>query len=107
LKKRSKKLLLGCRGPNRHAHVAFLVVKRNPACGVVPRDHGNRAATRGTATMLRYAILFAIISIIAGVLGFSGISAATAGIARIFFFIAIVIFLLFLILAVTGVNLLS
>jgi uncharacterized membrane protein YtjA (UPF0391 family) len=57
--------------------------------------------------MLRYALLFAIISIVAGFLGFSGISAASAGIARIFFFIAIVIFLVFLLLAVTGVKLLS
>ena len=57
--------------------------------------------------MLRYALLFALISIVAGILGFSGISAASAGIAKIFFFIAIAIFLLFGILAVTGINLLS
>ena len=57
--------------------------------------------------MLRYALLFALISIVAGILGFSGISAATAGIAKIFFFIAIAIFLLFVILAITGINLLS
>ena len=45
--------------------------------------------------MLRYAIIFAVISVIAGFFGFSGLSSATAGIAKIFFFIAIAIFLLF------------
>jgi uncharacterized membrane protein YtjA (UPF0391 family) len=62
---------------------------------------------RGDTIMLRYALIFAVISIIAGFFGFGGVSAATAGIAKIFFFIAIAIFLLFVILAVTGVNLLS
>jgi uncharacterized membrane protein YtjA (UPF0391 family) len=80
-------------------------------CGTWP-DSGERLwKNRVTRTasveghMLRYALLFAIISIVAGFLGFSGISAATAGIAKICFFIAIVVFLIFLLLAITGVNL--
>jgi uncharacterized membrane protein YtjA (UPF0391 family) len=69
--------------------------------------HEGLMLPRGRLAMLRYALLFALISIVAGVLGFGGISAASAGIAKIFFFIAIAIFLLFVILAITGINLIS
>ena len=41
--------------------------------------------------MLRYAVIFFIISIIAGILGFGGIAAGAAGIAKIFFYIFIVL----------------
>ena len=51
--------------------------------------------------MLRYALIFFVISVIAGALGFTGISAAASGIARIFFFIALAIFLIFLVLGLT------
>lgn len=54
--------------------------------------------TRGT-TMLKWALIFFVISLIAGVFGFTGISAAASGIARILFFIAVVIFVIFLVLA--------
>jgi uncharacterized membrane protein YtjA (UPF0391 family) len=43
--------------------------------------------------MLKWALIFFVISIVAGLLGFSGISAATAGIAKILFYIAVAIFL--------------
>ena len=49
--------------------------------------------------MLKWALIFFVISIIAGGLGFSGVSAAASGIARMLFFIALVIFLIFLVLA--------
>ena len=39
--------------------------------------------------MLRYAVIFFIISIIAAVLGFGGIAAGAAGIAKIFFYVFI------------------
>ena len=48
--------------------------------------------------MLRWALLFFIVSIVAGFLGFSGVAVATAGIAKILFFIAVAIFLVFLVL---------
>ncbi|HUI21180.1 MAG TPA: DUF1328 domain-containing protein [Methylocella sp.] len=48
--------------------------------------------------MLRWALIFFVISIIAGIFGFTSISAAAGGIARILFFIFLVIFLAFLIL---------
>jgi uncharacterized membrane protein YtjA (UPF0391 family) len=49
-------------------------------------------------TMLKWALIFLVISIVAGALGFTGISQASAGIARILFFIFIVIFVILLIL---------
>ena len=48
--------------------------------------------------MLKWALIFLVISIIAGVLGFSGVSAATGTIAKWLFAIALVIFLVFLVL---------
>ena len=52
-------------------------------------------------TLLKWALVFLVISIIAGVLGFTGISAASADIARILFYIFVVIFLVLLILGLT------
>jgi uncharacterized membrane protein YtjA (UPF0391 family) len=54
-----------------------------------------------TVTLLKWALIFLVISIIAGILGFTGISAASADIARILFYIFVVIFLVLLILGLT------
>ena len=48
--------------------------------------------------MLKWALIFFVISIVAGLLGFSGIAAGTATIAKWLFFIAIAIFAIFLVL---------
>jgi uncharacterized membrane protein YtjA (UPF0391 family) len=50
--------------------------------------------------MLKWALIFFVVSIIAGALGFSGIAAGTARIAKILFVIAVAIFLIFLVLAI-------
>jgi uncharacterized membrane protein YtjA (UPF0391 family) len=52
-------------------------------------------------TLLRWALLFFLISIVAGVLGFTGLSEATADIARFLFYVFVVIFLVLLILGLT------
>jgi uncharacterized membrane protein YtjA (UPF0391 family) len=52
-------------------------------------------------TLLRWALLFFLISIAAGVLGFTGISAASADVARFLFYVFVVIFLVLLILGLT------
>ena len=52
-------------------------------------------------TLLKWALIFLVISIIAGILGFTGVSAASADIARILFYIFVVIFLVLLILGLT------
>jgi uncharacterized membrane protein YtjA (UPF0391 family) len=52
-------------------------------------------------TLLKWALVFFLISIVAGVLGFTGISAASADIARFLFYVFVVIFLVLLILGLT------
>jgi len=51
--------------------------------------------------MLKWALIFFVISIISGVLGFTGISAAAGGIAKILFFVFIAIAIIVLIIAVS------
>jgi uncharacterized membrane protein YtjA (UPF0391 family) len=51
--------------------------------------------------MLRWALIFFVISIIAGIFGFSGIAAGSATIAKTLFFLAITLFAVFLIAALT------
>jgi len=46
--------------------------------------------------MLRWALIFLVISLIAALFGFTGISVAAADIARVLFFIFIVIFVVLL-----------
>jgi uncharacterized membrane protein YtjA (UPF0391 family) len=53
---------------------------------------------KGTA-MLKWALIFFVVSLVTGFLGFSGVSAATATIARVLFAIAVVVFLVFVVLA--------
>jgi uncharacterized membrane protein YtjA (UPF0391 family) len=42
--------------------------------------------------MIKWAVIFAVISLIAGVFGFTGISADSAAIAKVLFFVALAIF---------------
>jgi uncharacterized membrane protein YtjA (UPF0391 family) len=66
-------------------------------------------STRATAgrredkavTLLKWALVFFLISIVAGILGFTGVSAASADIARFLFYVFAVIFLVLLILGLT------
>ncbi|ANQ84953.1 DUF1328 domain-containing protein [Azoarcus olearius] len=50
--------------------------------------------------MIKWAIIFFIISLVAGLFGFTNISAGAAGIAKVLFFIALAIFLIVLIFGV-------
>jgi uncharacterized membrane protein YtjA (UPF0391 family) len=52
-------------------------------------------------TLLRWALLFFVVSIVAGILGFTDISAASADIARGLFYIFVVIFVVLLLLGLT------
>jgi uncharacterized membrane protein YtjA (UPF0391 family) len=52
-------------------------------------------------TLLKWALLFFVVSIVAGILGFTGVSAASADIARVLFYIFVVIFLVLLLLGLT------
>jgi uncharacterized membrane protein YtjA (UPF0391 family) len=52
-------------------------------------------------TILRWALLFLLVSIVAGLLGFTGVSVVSAEIARTLFYIFLVIFLVLLVLGLT------
>jgi uncharacterized membrane protein YtjA (UPF0391 family) len=67
-------------------------VERRGACGL---------ELELAMTILKWALIFLLISIVAGVLGFTGISAASADIARFLFYVFVVIFLVLLVLGLT------
>ena len=54
--------------------------------------------------MLKYAIVFAIVSLLAGVLGFSGVAVGAAAIAKLLFGLFLALTVLFLVLAALGVG---
>jgi uncharacterized membrane protein YtjA (UPF0391 family) len=54
--------------------------------------------------MIKYAIVFAVVSLIAGAFGFTGIAADSAGIARILFGLFLILAVIFVVLAALGVG---
>ena len=54
--------------------------------------------------MLKYAIIFALISLVAGALGFGGVAAGSAGIAKILFGLFLILAVVFIVLAALGVG---
>lgn len=85
--------------------VAFRNQFRAMQLGFSKRLRGPPIAAANVAelamTILKWALIFLLISIVAGVLGFTGISAASADIARFLFYVFVVIFLVLLILGLT------
>jgi uncharacterized membrane protein YtjA (UPF0391 family) len=92
------------------------ISKRRPAhrswnrCGPPQLDQrfsrraGNPVARKlaeRAMTILKWALIFFLVSIVAGILGFTGISAASADVARFLFYVFVVIFLVLLILGLT------
>ena len=57
--------------------------------------------------MLKWALIFLVISLIAGAFGFTGLARGAATIAKILFAIFLILFVLFLILALTAVNIIA
>ena len=55
-------------------------------------------------SLLKWALIFFLISIVAAVFGFTGISIASADIARILFYIFLVIFIVLLVLGVAAAR---
>lgn len=54
--------------------------------------------------MLKWAIIFLVISLIAGAFGFTGIARGAATISKVLFAIFLILFLIFLALAFTAVG---
>jgi uncharacterized membrane protein YtjA (UPF0391 family) len=102
---RFSKAQLSCLGGVKVSHfsesVSFLELC--PLAGVVKglTDAPARSAEEQAMTLLKWALIFLVVSIIAGLLGFTGISAASADIARFLFYVFVVIFLVLLILGLT------
>lgn len=55
-------------------------------------------------SLLKWALIFLVVSIVAAVFGFGGISAASADIARILFFIFVIIFVVLLIMGLLAAR---
>ena len=65
------------------------------------RPVGAALAEASAMTLLKWALIFFLVSVVAGILGFTGISAASADVARFLFYVFVVIFLVLLILGLT------
>jgi uncharacterized membrane protein YtjA (UPF0391 family) len=50
--------------------------------------------------MIRWALIFLVISLVSGLFGFTGIAAGSAAIAKVLFFIALTMFLIFVVAGV-------
>ena len=68
---------------------------------IAPPDVAAQHQEEPAVTLLKWALIFFLVSIVAGILGFTGISAASADIARFLFYVFLVIFLVLLILGLT------
>jgi uncharacterized membrane protein YtjA (UPF0391 family) len=59
---------------------------------------------QGGIIMLKWALVFFVVSLIAGLFGFTGIAAGAAAAAKILFYIAVFLFVLFLVLGLFAVR---
>jgi uncharacterized membrane protein YtjA (UPF0391 family) len=64
-------------------------------------EEPSRSTESSPMSILKWALIFLVISIIAGLLGFTGVSIVSADIARALFYVFLVIFLVLLILGLT------
>jgi uncharacterized membrane protein YtjA (UPF0391 family) len=60
------------------------------------------AATEGRCMMLKWALIFFLVSIVAGIFGFTNIAAGARTIAKVLFVIALVVMIIFLVLALVA-----
>jgi uncharacterized membrane protein YtjA (UPF0391 family) len=57
---------------------------------------------KGVSKMIKWAIVFAVISVVAGIFGFSGLAAGSASIAKFLFVVALIIFVALLIAGIVA-----
>ena len=73
-----------------------------------PRKPGSMSPPQNEENaMLKYAIIFTLISLVAGALGFTGVAAGAAGIAKVLFFVFLVLAVIFVVLAVKAAGAVS
>lgn len=54
--------------------------------------------------MIKYAIIFTVISLISGALGYTGLAVGSAGIAKVLFGLFLILAVIFVVLAALGVG---
>jgi uncharacterized membrane protein YtjA (UPF0391 family) len=54
--------------------------------------------------MLKWAVIFLLISLVAGLMGFTGVAVGAAEIAKVLFFITITLFLIFLVVGLLAAR---
>jgi len=69
-----------------------------------PRWRPTQSGFNQEIAMLKYAVIFAFISLIAASMGFSGLAAGSAGIAKVLFGLFLILAFVFLVLAALGVG---
>jgi uncharacterized membrane protein YtjA (UPF0391 family) len=62
-----------------------------------PKSHMPRGETEEDIMLLKWAVIFFVISLIAAVFGFTGIAAGAAEVAKILFYLFLAIFVILLI----------
>jgi uncharacterized membrane protein YtjA (UPF0391 family) len=75
-----------------------------PGSAFFPRALRASACAALENKMLKYAIIFAVISLIAGALGFGGVAAGAAGMAKVLFGLFLILAVIFVVLAALGVG---
>jgi uncharacterized membrane protein YtjA (UPF0391 family) len=73
-----------------------------PELPVVEKTNDERC--KETSPMLKWAIIFFLISIVAGGLGYSGLASGAAGIAKILFALFLILTVIFVILLLAGIS---
>jgi uncharacterized membrane protein YtjA (UPF0391 family) len=80
----------------------------SPKFGIAmrPPGHDRWPPTKGQLLMslLKWALIFFLVSIVAAIFGFGGVAAASADIARVLFYIFVVTFLVLLILGLLAAR---
>lgn len=66
--------------------------------------NGDVSTVEQELDMLKWALMFALISLVAGVLGFSGIAAGAAGIAKVLFVLFLIAFVVVVAMILLGVS---
>jgi uncharacterized membrane protein YtjA (UPF0391 family) len=59
---------------------------------------------QGEIIMLKWALVFFVVSLVAGLFGFTGIAAGAAAVAKMLFYVAAVLFVLFLLLGLLAAR---
>jgi uncharacterized membrane protein YtjA (UPF0391 family) len=74
----------------------------NAGVAITTLGTGGSPRKRPSMSLLKWALIFLLISLVAALFGFTGLSVATADIARILFYIFLVIFVVLLILGLVA-----